>query len=144
MQEEGVVEELAEDITEVVTEDIWGSILDVLSWGLHLGDGEQKVHITVGLLLLVTVSFLGTTFLLKWIRKISTRKMNEPDKQKFVTFFQFVKYLVYIIVVFSVMSFAGINVTPFLASLAALLVGVGAGYAGNLPRHHRGHPKYRR
>ena len=119
------IEEIAEDISEVVTEDIWGTIKDILNWGLHFGEGESQIHITVGLLLLVTVSFLATTFLLKWIRKVSTRKMNEPDKAKFVTFFQFIRYIVYVIVVFGVMSFAGINVTPFLASLAALLVGVG-------------------
>lgn len=118
-------EEVVDNIKEVVTEDIWGTIKDILNWGLHFGEGEGQVHITVGLLLLVTVSFLATNFLLKWIRKVSTRKMNEPDQQKFVTFFQFVRYIVYVIVVFSVMGFAGIDVTPFLASLAALLVGVG-------------------
>lgn len=127
-QDEGIeeiAEDIAEDFTEVVQEDIWGIIKEVLDWGLHLGEGEQEVHITLGLLLLVTVSFIGTTILLRWIRRISTRKMNEPDKAKFLTFFQFIRYIVYIIVVFAVMSFAGINVTPFLASLAALLVGVG-------------------
>jgi small-conductance mechanosensitive channel len=51
--------------------------------------------------------------------------MNETDKQKFVSVFKFIKYVVYIVVVFAVLSLAGINITPFLAASAALLVGLG-------------------
>ncbi len=117
--------EVSEKIVDVVKTDIWGTIKDVLNWGLHLGEGENQVHITIGLLLLVIVAFVVTSFILKWVRKLSTRKMDETDTRKFISFFKFIKYVVYIIVVFSVLSFAGVNVTPFLAASAALLVGVG-------------------
>ena len=51
--------------------------------------------------------------------------MQETDKRKFISVFKFIKYVTYIVVVFAVLSFAGINVTPFLAASAALLVGLG-------------------
>ncbi|MEZ4794767.1 MAG: mechanosensitive ion channel [Flavobacteriaceae bacterium] len=118
-------EAVTEKISEVVKVDIWGTIKDVLNWGYHVGEGEKQIHITIGLLLLIAVSFVVTTFLLKWIRMIYTRKMTETDTQKFISVFKFIKYIVYVIVVFTVMSLAGVNVTPVLAASAALLVGVG-------------------
>ena len=118
-------EDVSEKITEVVKEDIWGSIKKVLDWGYHFGEGDHQVHITIGLLLVVAVAFFLTSFVLKTIRKLFTRKMDEVDSNKFISFFKFIKYVVYIIVVFSVLSMAGVNVTPFLAASAALLVGVG-------------------
>ena len=51
--------------------------------------------------------------------------MQEPDKLKFISFFKFIQYITYIIVGFAVLSASGINVTPFLAASAALLVGLG-------------------
>jgi len=116
---------VSEKIAEVVTIDIWGTIKDVLNWGFRIGQGDNKVHITVGLLLMVVFAFIVTSFLLKWVRKIYTRNLDETDTHKFISFFKFIKYIVYAIVVFSVLSFAGVNVTPFLAASAALLLGVG-------------------
>ena len=118
-------EEVKEKITEVVKEDIWGAIKDVLNWGFQYGEGDDKVHVTIGLLLLVIVSFLVTSYVLVGIRKLYTRKMTETDTNKFISIFKFIKYIVYVVVVFAVLSLAGVNVTPFLAASAALLVGVG-------------------
>lgn len=108
-----------------MTENIWGTIKEVLNWGFHFGKDDNQVHITVGLLLLVILAFVATTFILKWTRRLFTRKLDETDTRKFVSFFKFIKYVAYIIVVFAVLSFAGVNVTPFLAASAALLLGVG-------------------
>lgn len=118
-------DDVTDKISEVVTEDIWGSIKSFLDWGIHFGKDDHQVHITVGLLLLVAIAFFVTSFILKTIRRLFTRRMDDGDKLKFVSFFKFIKYVVYIIVVFSVLSVAGVNVTPFLAASAALLVGVG-------------------
>ncbi len=118
-------EGVSETIAEVVTKDIWGTIREFLDWGIHFGKDDNQVHITVGLLLLVVVAFLAATFILTWTRKLFTRKMDETDTRKFISFFKFIKYLVYIAVVFAVLGSAGVNVTPFLAASAALLVGVG-------------------
>jgi small-conductance mechanosensitive channel len=117
--------EVKEKIAEVVKEDIWGTIQGFLNYGFHWGEGENMIHITIGLLILVIVTFMLTSYLLVWIRKIYTRKMTETDTQKFISVFKFIKYIVYVIVVFSVLSLAGVNVTPVLAASAALLVGVG-------------------
>jgi small-conductance mechanosensitive channel len=121
VQEDNVTEK----ITEVVKDDIWGTIQEVLDWGIVFGSGERQINITVGLLLLIIVSFFIASFVLKWIRILFTRKMESTDKLKFISVFKFIKYVTYIIVVFSVLSFAGVNITPVLAASAALLVGLG-------------------
>jgi small-conductance mechanosensitive channel len=118
-------ENVTDKIKEVVEEDIWGSIKVFLDFGFHFGEGDNRVNITIGLLLIVITSFIVASYILKWVRKISTRGMDEIDQLKFVSVFKFIKYLTYIVVIFSVLSVAGINVTPFLAASAALLVGLG-------------------
>jgi len=114
-----------ENITETVTKTIWGAIKSFLDLGFTLGTGNQEVRITVWTLLLVILSFVVARLFLKWIRVLLTRNMQEPDKLKFISFFKFVQYITYIIVGFAVLSASGINVTPFLAASAALLVGLG-------------------
>jgi small-conductance mechanosensitive channel len=114
-----------ENITETVTQTIWGAIKSFLDLGFTLGSGNQEVRIAVWTLLLVILSFIGARLFLKWIRVLLTRNMQEPDKLKFISFFKFVQYITYIIVGFAVLSASGINVTPFLAASAALLVGLG-------------------
>ncbi|MBT0608246.1 mechanosensitive ion channel family protein [Aequorivita echinoideorum] len=118
-------QKVEDQITEVVKEDIWGGIQDFLNLGFTYGSGDKTIHITIGLLLLVIISFLLASFLLKGLRLLFTRKMNTTDKLKFISVFKFIKYITYIIVVFAVLSIAGVNVTPFLAASAALLVGLG-------------------
>ena len=118
-------EKQIEKIEEVVKTDIWGVVKDVLEWGFHFGKGDKEIKITVGLILLVIVSFIIAGFLLKWIRMFFTRKMEETDKHKFISVFKFIKYVTYIVVVFATLSLAGFSITPFLAASAALLVGLG-------------------
>ena len=118
-------EKVSEKIEDVVTNDIWGSIKDFLQLGFHFGEGEKQVNISIGLLLLVIVSFFIASFILKWVRKLYTRRLEEADKLKFVSVFKFIKYVTYIVVVAIVLSVAGFNITPFLAASAALLVGLG-------------------
>lgn len=120
-----IQDQTAEKIKEVVEQDIWGAIKDFLSLGFRWGEGENQVHITIGLVLTVLIAFIITSFLLKSIRKIYTRKMTKVDTQKFISVFKFIKYITYVIVVFVVLSLAGVNVTPVLAASAALLVGLG-------------------
>lgn len=112
-------------IGEVVTQTIWEGIQSFLDLGFTLGSGDQKFRLDVWTLLLVVLSFLAARFFLKWIRLLLTRNMQEPDKLKFISFFKFIQYITYIIVGFAVLSASGINVTPFLAASAALLVGLG-------------------
>ena len=116
---------VVDKIEEVVTEDIWGSILDFLSLGFHFGEGENKIDITIGVILTLLISFIIAKFILKWVRKFFTRNMDESDKNKFISVFKFINYITYIVVFFFILSMTGINITPFLAASAALLVGLG-------------------
>ena len=117
--------EVASDVEDIVTENIWGAIDDFLQFGFHFGQGENKIHLTVGLILALVISLILAKFILKGIRKFSTRKMDESDKNKFVSIFKFIRYVTYIIVFFFILSHSGVNITPFLAASAALLVGLG-------------------
>ena len=89
-------EKVGEKIEKVVKDDIWGSIKEFLDLGFTFFEGEKQIEINIGLLLLVIFSFLIASFLLKWIRVLYTRKMNEVDKQKFISVFKFIKYFVYL------------------------------------------------
>lgn len=121
MQEEKV----SEAIAEVVKDDIWGTIQNFLDLGIRFGEGEKQIHFTIGIVLLVAVSFITTSFILKGIRKLYTRKMDVTDRLKFISVFKFIKYVVYIIVIISILSVSGVNITPILAASAAFLVGLG-------------------
>ena len=46
-------EEVSEKIKDVIKDDIWVGIRDFLDLGFHFGEGENQVHFTIGLLLLV-------------------------------------------------------------------------------------------
>ena len=112
-------------IPEEVQKTIWDRINEVLQWGWYFGEGSSAIHLTIGTVLLIVFAFFTTGYVLGLARKLYTRNLNENDTLKFISVFKFIKYLIYVIVVFSVMSFAGVNVTPVLAASAALLVGVG-------------------
>ena len=120
-----MIQEQKEKIKEIIEDDIWGSIKEFLDLGFHYGEGEKSIHITIGLLLLLTTAFIITSFFLKWIRKFFTRKMEADDKLKFVSIFKFIKYVVYIVVILFTMSAAGINITILITASAALFVGLG-------------------
>ncbi|MDG1063328.1 MAG: mechanosensitive ion channel [Flavobacteriaceae bacterium] len=114
-----------ETLPQEVRQTIWNKISEVLGWGFHFGEGSSTIHLTVGTVLLIVLAFFTTGYVLGLARKLYTRNLNETDTLKFISVFKFIRYLAYIIVVFSVLSFSGVNVTPVLAASAALLVGVG-------------------
>jgi small-conductance mechanosensitive channel len=120
-----LIQETDQALAQTIKRSVWEAISEVLNWGFHWGEGANHIQITVGTLLLVTLSFLATSYVLGLVRKIYTRNLSETDTLKFISVFKFIKYLAYVIVVFAVLSFSGVNVTPFLAASAALLVGVG-------------------
>ncbi len=112
--------------TEVLLkEDVWATIKEFLNLGIHVGEGDSSIHITIGLFLMLTLSFIITYFALKWLRSLFTRKMPDEDKQKFISIFKFINYFVYIIVVLVTISAAGINITLLITASAALFVGLG-------------------
>ncbi|MFT5863522.1 MAG: small-conductance mechanosensitive channel, partial [Flavobacteriales bacterium] len=112
-------------VKEVITDDIWGAIKAFLEWGPHLGSGKDKIHITMGAILVLIVSFIVAARILKIARKVVSKNLPEDDKKKFNSIFLFIKYVVYILVVVTVLSASGVNVTVFLTASAALFVGLG-------------------
>lgn len=113
------------ELGATLKQDVWGSLKELMNWGVHLGEGEKSIHITVGLVLMLTIAFLTTTFVLKTLRRVFTRKMEQEDRLKFSSIFKFIKYVAYLVVILVTMSAAGINVTVILTASAALFVGLG-------------------
>lgn len=112
-------------LKDIIEKDVWGSIQEFLNLGLHFGEGDKSVHITIGLLLTITIAFIITGFILKWMRMIFTRNMNQDDKLKFISVFKFIKYMAYVVVVLITVSMAGIDITILITASAALFVGLG-------------------
>ncbi|MCK5440887.1 MAG: mechanosensitive ion channel [Maribacter sp.] len=112
-------------VREVIEKDIWESIKEFLDLGLHIGEGDTSINVTVGLLVMLSIAFVLTGLALKWLGIFFTRKMNQDDKLKFISVFQFIKYTVYVIVVLITISASGIDITILITASAALFVGLG-------------------
>lgn len=93
-----------------------------LNFNFEFGNG---VHITVKQILLVFTVLVIATFILRLVKKIVVKKLNEDDKLKFNSIFSFSKYFIYVIVILVTFDNMGVNVTAIFAASAALLVGVG-------------------
>ena len=112
-------------VEEIIEEDLWGTLKEFLNIGLHLGQGENRIDLTIGSLLILTAALILTSTALKWLRRLFTRKMEPEDRNKFISIFKFIKYVVYVSVVLLTMSAAGIDITLLLTASAALFVGLG-------------------
>ena len=58
----------------------------------------DSIKFSIVTIILVSLIFLITYFLLKIIKKIATKKLDEERKLKFKSVFSFLNYFVYIIV----------------------------------------------
>ena len=97
-------------------------INEFLNFNFELGKG---IHITVKQILLVFVVLVIATFILRLVKRLVIKKLDNEDKLKFNSIFSFSKYFIYIIVLLLTFDNMGINVTAIFAASAALLVGVG-------------------
>ena len=115
-----------EQVKEIIEKNIWENILEFFRITLlSFESGGSVIKITVGLILLVITVFFVTSFFLRGTRMLLTRKMEDADKNKFISIFRFIKYLAYLIVVIITLSSAGIDITILLTASAALFVGLG-------------------
>ncbi|MFO8146206.1 MAG: mechanosensitive ion channel family protein [Bacteroidota bacterium] len=115
-----------EQVKEIIEENIWGNILEFFRITLlSFESGDNVIRITVGLVLLAIAVFFITSAVLRGTRVLLTRKMEQADKNKFISIFRFIKYLAYLIVVIIILSSAGIDITILLTASAALFVGLG-------------------
>lgn len=88
---------------------------------------SEKTHISVKEIIFLIVAFILTNLLLKLIRKLVNKRLEDEDKGKFKTVFSFLKYFIYIIVIIIALESLGVQVSVLLAGSAALLVGLGLG-----------------
>ncbi|MDN3593358.1 mechanosensitive ion channel family protein [Zunongwangia endophytica] len=111
----------ANQISEVLEQDVWGNIKSALNFPLL----EKPFELTVGTVILVIFVFVLTSVLLRVIRNFIAGKLLDEDKLKFISVFKFVKYVVYLIVILITLSSTGIDISILLTASAALFVGVG-------------------
>lgn len=112
-------------IEEVIKESsLWEQFLKFLDIVVY-ENAKQTIEVKVGYILLIVLILIVTTVLLRWVRKLLTRKMPREDKRKFNTVFSFARWLVYVIVLLVVLDSVGIDVTAVFAASAALLIGIG-------------------
>ncbi|RAV29902.1 mechanosensitive ion channel family protein [Sinomicrobium soli] len=109
---------------ETAFKDILDSINEFLSYKIYSPEGSP-VDITVGIVVAVVIAIMVTHLVLKLFRKVVTRNYSVADKNKFISIFQFIKYIIYVLVIIFTLDAAGINVTVLLTPLAALAVGIG-------------------
>lgn len=120
-----------EKIEETISKSsVWEKIVEFLNYKLidfTSGTGEEahQIVLKVKYVLLVTFVLIITTYLLRWVKSLVTRKMPNEDKAKFNTVFSFARWIIYMIVMLVVFDSVGINVTAIFAASAALLIGVG-------------------
>lgn len=115
----------ADSIGDLLKKDVWSNIKEFLNLGFHIPAGEKVIHLTIGWLLMLFFGIILTKIVLKLLKKVFTRKMEGEDVLKFNTIFQFVHYVVYLVVILLTFNAAGINVTVLLTASAALFVGLG-------------------
>lgn len=104
---------------------LWKAASEIWNFGLHFGEGNRSVNITLGLLITLVLSFVITGFIMRALRNFFTRKMDQEDRLKFFSVFKYVRYTVYLVVILLTMSAAGIDITLIITASAALFVGVG-------------------
>lgn len=75
--------------------------------------------------LIVVFSLLITSYVLKLLRKLITKKLPQEDKLKFTPIFGYLKWLIYTVIFLAALNGSGVNLTAVFAASAALLIGVG-------------------
>jgi small-conductance mechanosensitive channel len=96
-------------------------IKSIFQFNIGIGDAEMSV----GSFLIWVALIIALSFVLRFVRKILTRKLSFERKGKFKPIFSFFNYSLYTVVVLLMLQNAGVNLTALLAASAALLVGVG-------------------
>lgn len=85
----------------------------------------DSIDITLGTVALLLIVLILTSVILKLVRLVFTRKLPLEDKNKFISFFQFIRYIVFIFAIIFALDVSGVNMSVLLTASAALLVGLG-------------------
>ena len=98
------------------------SFFELLNYEFHLG---KTITLTPKLVLLAIFIYFFTGLLLKLIRRVVSRALDEEARDKFKGIFTFFNYFVYTIVTLILFDTIGLNLSTLFAASAALLVGIG-------------------
>src|SRR5690606_2567705 len=99
-------------VKDVIPQSFWESFQNFAQFELlKFGRENNEIIITVGLVLLLFLSLFIVKLVLRLIRKIYTRKMDSEEKIRFLSAYNFTGYFVYILVIVSVISSSGIDIT---------------------------------
>ena len=101
---------------------IWSAIKNFLLFKVY---GGNNTIITISTLLTIFFGLILATYVLKLAHRIIISKLPEDDKNKFISIFGFLKYLLYTLLVITVLQSSGVDLTVFLTASAALFVGLG-------------------
>lgn len=97
-------------------------LIDFFNIPIHLG---KDISFTVKSLFVIVLVFILTKYILRLIRKITLRQLDEDAQFKFKSIFTFFNYSIYLVVILITFDNIGINVNAIFAASAALLVGIG-------------------
>lgn len=112
--------------TNESTDGFWQTLKYFLEFELlRFGPEDKKIVVTFSLIFLLIISLFVAKVLLRIVRKLATRKLNADEKLRFLGAFNYVSYLIYILVFVSVLSSAGIDITLILTAAAVLFIGLG-------------------
>lgn len=115
-----------DSVKEVIPESFWGTFHNLIQFELlKFGRDNNQIVITVGLVITLLLALFAMKVILRIIRRIYTRKMDPDEKLRFLGAYNFIGYLVYILVFVSVISSSGIDITLLLTATAVIFVGLG-------------------
>ncbi|PHR74047.1 MAG: mechanosensitive ion channel protein MscS [Lutibacter sp.] len=97
-------------------------IKNFLNYAFSLSD---KIHISVKTLLIVIIVLIITAIVLRLIRRLVSRKLPKEDSIKFISIFNYLRWIIYTIIFLVALQNSGVNLTALLTASAALLIGVG-------------------
>lgn len=113
-------------VKDVIPQNYWDTFQEFVQFELlKFGNEKNEIVITVGLVILLFLSLFLVKLILRLIRKIYTRRMEAEEKIRFLGAYNFIGYLVYILVIVSVISSSGIDITLILTATAVLFIGLG-------------------
>ena len=85
----------------------------------------STVTFTVTHLVILIGVLVFTSILLKIYRKLITRHLSREDVEKFISIFQFVKFVIYFVVILFTLHSCGVNMGLFYTYSAAIFVALG-------------------
>ncbi|CAM1350315.1 mechanosensitive ion channel family protein [Tenacibaculum crassostreae] len=98
-------------------------VIDFLNYKIPIGG--KGIDITIKTILFLLIGIILVNLVLKYLKVLAKRKLEQEDKNKFDTIFSFSSWLAYIIVFSIVLSSAGVDLSAILVASSALLIGVG-------------------